>query len=55
MTIIKQMTIECTKCGFSDTIDDLDDKWDEYLDLEDVQCPGCIQKFNESIFYNKEE
>lgn len=45
MTIIKQLKIFCTECDHEDEITDADDPeiWDDWLELQDDECPGCIK------------
>lgn len=48
MVIMKQLLVECSKCGWSDELAEFDDDWDKYLELED-NCPGCNQRVLDAL------
>ena len=45
---MKLLSVECSECGWSDSIAEFDDLWDEYLALED-DCPNCARLTLEAI------
>lgn len=39
MTLIKQITVECTECNYSDIVSDSENHYEETRDLD--KCPKC--------------
>ena len=47
--IIKMLTVECQDCGYTEEVDDSDQRFDELVEFEKEDCPACENRILEAI------